>query len=801
MEPSQDSSANKTQNNKNKKQPLLMLLDAHAIIHRAYHALPDFSTRSGEPTGAIFGFATMIMKIIDDFNPDYLVACYDLPGKTFRHESYDAYKGTRLKTDNALTMQFDATRELCEMFSIPIYDAPGFEADDMLGTITEQVKNDSVDVIIASGDMDTLQLVDGKQVQVFTLKRGLNDTVLYDEEAVKERFGFPPIQLIDYKGLRGDASDNIPGIKGIGEKAATRAVSSFGTLENIYKTIDTNEALLIEAGLSKRMVTLIAEGKEEAEFSKVLATIRRDAPIEFTFPEASWKEGIQLEKALDFFERYELRTLPARLRNILNISEPDPEEDASRIDDEQLHQTAIAMWLLDSELKEASYEDILNFSKKKTFKEAQKVIFDELASRPKSQKLFDQIEKPLMSIIDTMQKNGIAVDTHFFNNLSKDYHQSLEKIESEIIEISGHDVNLRSPKQLSEVLFEKLGLPTKGIKKSSKTGIYTTKAEALEKLKDEHEIIQKILEFRELDKLLSTYIDVIPEMLAPDGRLHATFVQNGTTTGRFSSKDPNVQNIPTRSDLGRRIREGFIADKGTKLVSLDYSQIELRCLAMLSNDEKLIEIFNDHRDIHSAVASLIGGVPEEEVTREMRRKAKIVNFGILYGMGVNSLRKQMGGDRAEAQAFYDGFFNQFPKATSYLEATIEYARKHGYTETIFGRRRAFKNINAKLPFIRAMAERMALNAPIQGTSADIIKLAMVNIDNYIKSSKKGDSVNFVLQVHDEIIFEVDETYVDEFSSQAQNIMEAVINHSYLDVTSPVPLLVHSSIGKNWAELK
>jgi DNA polymerase-1 len=651
--------------------------------------------------------------------------------------------------------------------------------------------------------MDTLQLVEKKNVQVFTLKRGMNDTVLYDEDAVVERFGFAPLQIIDYKGLRGDSSDNIPGIKGIGEKAATKAIQAFGSLESIYKALSSkDEETLLTTGLTKRMITLLKEGKEEAEFSKVLATIRRDAPIDFSLPENTWGDSVDIDMALDFFQKYELRTLGPRLRTILGIDQPTPQEEESDISEDVIHETAIALWLLDSEQKEASYDNILSYARKETFKEAQEYIYKELRSRPRSLQLYDLIEKPLMSIIESMQDNGIAIHLDFFDNLSKTYRVQLQEIENEIKIVSGQECNIRSPKQLSELLFDTLGLPTKGIKKSSKTGIYTTKAEALEKIKDEHEVVQKILDFRELDKLLSTYIDVIPELVGDDGRLHPTFVQNGTTTGRFSSKDPNVQNIPTRSDLGRKIREGFVAEPNHQLISFDYSQIELRCLAMLSGDQKLSEIFQQQKDIHTSVASLIGDVPEDKVTREMRRKAKIVNFGILYGMGVNSLRKQMGGDRKEAQEFYDGFFNQFPKATSYLDATIEYARKHGYTETIFGRRRAFSNINAKLPFIRAMAERMALNAPIQGTSADIIKLAMVHIESYLQETKKLSShVRLILQVHDEIIFEVHNDVHDEFKKKAQELMEQVLDNSYLEIETNIPLVVHTSSGKNWSELK
>lgn len=784
------------------KKPLLLLLDAHAIIHRAYHALPDFATRAGVPSGAIFGFTTMLLKIIEDFNPTYIVACYDLPGKTFRHESYDSYKGTRSKTDEVLTMQFDTTRKVCEFFGIPIYDAAGFEADDVLGTITHHLKDSEVDIIIASGDMDTLQLVDQRRVQVYTLKRGMNDTVLYDEEAVIERFQFEPESIIDYKALRGDSSDNIPGIKGIGEKAATLAISRYGTIESLYQALEKDEQELLDTGLTKRMVSLIREGKEEAEFSKVLATIRRDAPISFKLPSSSWRELVDLDSLFALFEEYEFRALPQRLRSLLGVEEKQEEEfNQEEVSEEELHDTSLALWVLDSEEKEATLEDILRYAKTKSFSSARKKILEDLSQDPDSEKIFTSIERPLAPIISTMQENGIRIDIDFFTSLSQEYHTKLDALEKEIHHEAKSSFNVRSPKQLSEVLFEQLELPTKGIKKSSKTGVYSTNAQMLEKLVDTHPIINKILEYRELDKLVGTYIDVLPNLVGSDGRLHPTFIQNGTTTGRFSSKDPNVQNIPTRSELGRKIREGFVAEENWELVSLDYSQIELRCLAMLSRDTQLIQIFNEGRDIHSAVASLIGGVPEAEVDREMRRKAKIVNFGILYGMGVNSLRKQMGGSRAEAQTFYDGFFNQFPEATAYLEATKEHARKHGYTKTLFGRRRHFPNVNSKVPFIRAMAERMALNAPIQGTSADMIKVAMIAVDEYLKEEKLTDMIRFVLQIHDEIIFEVKKEVLDTFVPQATRLMQEALQNSYLSYEPPLPLVVHHSSGITWGDLK
>lgn len=790
-----------------KKDPhkqLLVLLDAHAIIHRAYHAMPDFMTRDGRPTGAIYGFGMMVLKIIDEFQPDHIVACYDLPGPTFRHESFADYKGGRSKTDDALKMQFNPTREICEAFSIPVYDCPGFEADDLLGTIAEQLKtNDDVQILIASGDMDTLQLVDKKRVQVYTLKRGLNDTIVYDEKAVKDRFKFPPLSIIDYKALRGDPSDNIPGIKGIGDKAATLAISQFGTIEKMYAALEKDEQKLLDTGLTKRMVGLIRDGKEEAEFSKVIATIRLDAPIDFVMPKHSWKDAVDIDRAIEIFESYELRTLPTKLRSSLGLSQlvqkPSATE-ATTLSDNDLKQTGIKLWLIDSDETDADLEAIKSHAGEKDAQSAQISITETLKKDEASHKVYQHIEQPLTPIITQMQDNGILVDQKFFSDLSEKYHTELDILAKKIHTFAGSEFNIKSPKQLSKALFEDMELSTKGIKKS-KTGSYSTNAKMLEKLEDEHEIIHHISEYRELDKLLGTYIDNIPGMVADDHRLHAEFVQNGTVTGRFSSRNPNMQNIPTRTELGRKIREGFIAAPGTQLVSLDYSQIELRCLALLSGDEALIKIFNDGEDIHAAVAALIGGVEIKNVDREMRRKAKIVNFGILYGMGINSLKKEMNTDREEAQKFYDGFFAQFPTATAFLESTKEHARANGYTQTLFGRKRQFKNINSKLGFIRAMAERMALNAPIQGTSADMIKLAMIQVNEWLVSENKISDAKLILQIHDEIVYEVHEGFMKEFEAKAIEIMEQALKKSYLDYDSPVPLVVHSSSGKHWGELK
>ncbi len=809
------------------KRKRLVLLDAHAIIHRAYHALPEFTTRDGFPTGAVYGFVAMILKIIDDLKPDYLVAAYDLPKPTFRHEAFAEYKGKRAETDEALKMQFDITREFAKIFSIPVYDAEGFEADDIIGTIVEQTRSESdLEIIIASGDMDTLQLVEGDRVRVFTLRRGFNDTVLYDEEAVMARFGFPPKLIVDYKALKGDPSDNIPGIRGIGEKTATALVQTFGPIEEIYRLLEhEGEEYFIAMGFSKRVVKLLREGRDDAEFSKILATIRRDAPIEFKLPSEPWFERVDVEAVIRFFEKYEFRSLPQRFLSLIERfgrELPRRESDEGQREGEEkreevieddpklLREASVILHLLDSDFIQPTKDDILNETGAKTLREAYEILLARLSEIPKLAGLFQYIERPLIPIVEEMERNGIRIDLPFFEKLAQEYQEKLHEIEERIFEMTGERFNLRSPKQLSEVLFEKMKLPTKGIKKS-KSGAYSTSIDTLEKLRDVNEVIPLIIEYRELEKLLSTYIEVIPKLVGPDGRIHAEFLQNGTATGRFASRNPNLQNIPTRTELGRRIREGFIADEGNVLVSFDYSQIELRVLALLSGDEALIEIFREGKDIHRSVAARIAGVPEEKVDREMRRKAKVVNFGILYGMGIRSLQKEMGTTREEAERFYHGFFTHFPRAAAFLEETKAFAHAHGYTETLFGRRRQFRSINSPLPYIRAMAERMALNAPIQGTAADLIKLAMVRIHDEIK--KKHPKAKEILQIHDEIIYELPEGEADDFSNEAKELMESLLteqslkpfaesgNPEILSYANRVPLLVHSSSGKHWGELK
>ena len=789
----------------------LVLLDSHAIIHRAYHALPDFLSSSGEPTGALYGLSTMLMKIITDLKPDYIVACYDLPGKTFRHEAYDAYKAGRAKADDALVSQLKSSRKIFEAFNVPIYDSPGFEADDVLGTIVSHLKADkNINIIIASGDMDTMQLVDGKKVQIYTLKKGITDTILYDEEKVVERFGFKPIMLPDYKGLRGDPSDNIIGIKGIGEKTATTLITTFGTIEEIYKKIKKNEDDFKKAGLSPRVIQLIKDNEEEALFSKTLAKIRPDAPVDFKIPEKTFWESADLKKIEEMFTTFEFRSLFARLKAFFSSSgsksvteglyqeEEKKEEIKINVDKKKLQEASIALWLINSDVPTPPLEDILRFAKTESFDVAYEHVFKVLKEK-KLDKVYEEIEYPIIPIVEEMEKYGILIDKKYFKNLSEEYHTELDKLTKKIYEMAGVEFNINSPKQLGEVLFGKLGMKTN--KKKNASGNFSTKISVLEELEEGNPIISEIMKYRELQKLLSTYVDVIPNLAGEDGRLHSKFVQNSTTTGRFSSVDPNLQNLPIKSELGRRIRDGFIADRGHVLSAFDYSQIELRVVAMLSGDKKMTEIFAERKDIHTGVASFVFNVPIDKVDKEMRRKAKVINFGIIYGMGVSSLKKNLGGTREEAQKFYDNYFNQFSGVRDYLESVKVFAVKNIFTETLFGRRRYFPNINSRLPFLKSMAERTAINAPVQGTAADIIKLAIRYSSEDLEKAGLSDSAHLVLQIHDELVYEIKDGVKEKAEKIIEKAMEGVLERSYLKYKTEIPILVNYGSGKNLGDVK
>jgi DNA polymerase-1 len=771
--------------------------------------VPDFFSSTGEPTGALYGLISTILRIVADLKPDYLIATRDLPGGTFRDKILESYKGTRRELDDTLRVQLEKAPQVFEAFGIPVYSAPGYEADDCLGTIVEQLKHrDDVEVIIASGDMDTLQLVSDK-VKVYTMRKGLTDTVMYDSDRVHERYGFGPEHVVDYKALRGDPSDNIPGVKGIGEKTATELIENFGSVEDLYRALDAEPDSLVEAGVKPRIIELLKMHKADAFMSKELATIHPNVPIDFSLPEIQWSFAQHISTIEALCEELEFKSLKERVHAAIKkngnssapisstteeISTPD-----EAIDLHELQETSMAQWLLNSDVSNPSLGDVLEAQHTQSFAEAREKICASLKSTGRLQEVFDTIEKPLIPIVNQMNANGVHLDVVYLKKLAHEYRTELERIEKQIHLHAGHEFNINSPKQLAVVLYDELKIIPEKQKKTA-GGARTTREDELIKLSAIHPIIEEILSYRELQKLLSTYIDKLPDMVAPDGRLHTTFVQAGTTTGRIASDSPNVQNIPIKTDYGRRIRNAFVADEGNVLVAVDYSQIELRIAAGLSGDEKLATVFREGGDVHTAVASEVFGVPAEKVDKEMRRKAKVINFGILYGMGVNALRANLGVDtpREDAAEFLRQYFRNFSGLAHWIEDTKAFARTHGYTETLFGRRRYFREFKSSLPGIVASAERMAVNAPIQGTQADIIKRAMVDVDQLIEKKKWRDSVRLVLQVHDELVYEIARDGAEDIAREIRSVMENAVP---VEKLSSVPIIAEASIGGNWGEMR
>ncbi len=799
----------------------LVVLDMHAILHRAYHALPELSSSKGEPTGALYGLISILVRSIIDLGPDYIVAAYDLPGPTHRHIAFEQYKAQRTKTDDALVVQIIRSRDVLDAFGIPRYECEGFEADDVIGTIVAETKREkNVEVIVASGDLDMMQLLEGARVRVFRMRKGIADLILYDQKLFAEEFGFASELLPDYKGLRGDPSDNIPGVRGIGEKTATVLIAQFGTIENLYKTLKKDSAKVLAAGVPAGMVKKLQEGEEEAEFSKGLAEIRRDAPINFVLPKKEWREGAEQQKVFDMLAELDFRSLVPRVKSVLSPeSAPDkskssgarefsaenslgaravaldrPPQTSFVVDQDEFKKAALAVSVIDSSISEPELEDILRVGKSNDFGEAYQHLLAEIQQKGLAF-VYEKIELPLSPVLRRMETRGVLVDKNFLEKLSKEYTAELEKIAARIYTLAGGEFNIASPKQLGEVLFDRLGLVAK---KKTAGGQRSTRESELEKMREGHPIITDILAHRELSKLLSTYIKAIPTLLDIESRLHTHYVQVGAATGRMASKDPNLQNIPIKTELGRAIRHAFVASLGMQLISFDYSQIELRVAALLSGDKALAEIFRTGRDVHTEVATRVFGVRAEDVSYEQRRRAKVINFGILYGMGVTALRESLGTTRGEAQEFYTQYFEAFPRLATYLSEVKQDAARLGYTQTYFGRRRYVEGITSAIPFVRAAAERAAINAPVQGTAADMLKLAMVEIGQWIEKEKLGKDVHLLLQVHDELVFEIVEARVGEYAPHIKKIMESVLPEKE---RNGIPFSAEGKVGVNWGEMK
>ncbi|MCK4553718.1 DNA polymerase I [Candidatus Parcubacteria bacterium] len=927
----------------------LIIIDGNALIHRSFHALPPtLTTKKGELVNAVYGFTTVLLKAIREFKPDYVALTLDKAAPTFRHIEYKEYKATRKKAPQSLYDQFDRIRQIAQAFNIPIYEKDGFEADDLIGTIAVKVDN-NVEKIIVTGDLDTLQLVND-HVKVYTMKRGLTDSMIYDKKAVKQRYGLTPEQMIDYKALRGDPSDNIPGVRGIGEKTAVELLQNFKTLENVYKNIDSKK-------IKDRIRGLLKEYKKDALMSKRLATIKCDVKIKFDlensrfagfnqekivklFSELEFKSLLprikqldskatrQLEKMPDKFERnikmfkyhlindnkkfakfliklkqqkefafdtetadtnsisaellgvsfcwrtgeayylrFKIEDLRLKNNNLFNYKYEiqSPKFKAQNnwleklkpiLEDEKIKKfghnikydikvlacygikvqgatidTMIASYLLNPgtrqhnldaltftefghqkiakediigkgrnkiEFRDVPTEKLYNYSCEDadfTYRLAKKLMPE--LKKQKLDKLFKTIEMPLVAVLVEMETNGIMINSNFLAKLSQKVNKKIKQLEAKIHKQAGEKFNINSTQQLREILFEKLTIPTNDIAKT-KTGL-STAANELAKLKDQHPIIKLIQEYRELNKLANTYIDALPKLInSKTGRLHTSFNQTVTATGRLSSSDPNLQNIPIRTKLGREIRKAFIADKGRKLLSLDYSQIELRLAAHMSGDKKMIKAFCNGADIHQMTAAEINQVAPKAVTREMRRQAKAINFGIIYGQGPHGLSQGADIPYWRAKEFIEQYFIVYKDVKKFIDKTIEQTRKKGHIETLFGRRRYLPEINSSVMQVRKAAERMAVNTPLQGTAADMIKIAMIEVNSLISrefnANHREYDVKMLLQVHDELLFEVKKEMVEKVAEKIKEIMENVIKIK-------VPVVVDVKAGKNWGEMR
>lgn len=927
-----------------KSKPKLIIIDGNALIHRSFHALPPtLRTKNGILVNAVYGFTSFLLKSLNEFHPEYVVLTLDKKGPTFRHEEYAAYKATRVKAPDELYEQIPLVKKVVETFNIPIFELSGFEADDLIGTICQKTeKEKNLEKIIITGDLDTLQLVNNK-TKVYTMSRGLSDSVFYDADKVAERYnGLRPEQMIDYKALRGDPSDNIPGVKGIGEKTAIDLLTEFKNLDGVYEAVKKNNPKI-----KGRILELLKEHRDNAYLSQHLATINLEAPLKFSLADIEFS-NFKLENVINIFSELEFKSLLVKVKELRdninkahgkeivsdNLSESELKKANERgsgdskfarnaknfnyqlVDDEKKFKTFLKKiktqkaFALDTETtgldpitaellgisfswkegeayfvlatpsrlnelkpifinpKIKKYGHNLKFDWRVLKNQGielqglefdtmiasyllnpgnrqhnlDSVVFTELGfekiskinladtqptqltidfksldpeklslyscedadftgrlvkildKRLKTEgliDLFNKIEMPLIPVLGEMENNGIKLETEPLRILDHEVGAKLAKLEKDIHKLAKTKFNINSTKQLKEVLFEKLAIPTDNIKKT-KTGFSTAEDELI-KLRDLHPIIPLLQDYRELNKLQTTYLNALPLMInRKTGRIHSSFNQTITATGRLSSNDPNLQNIPTRTEEGRKIREAFVAEKGFELIGFDYSQIELRLAAHMAGDKKMIEAFKQEKDIHAATAAEINGVKLEAVTKNMRREAKAINFGILYGQGPHGLSQSAGIPYWQANEFIKKYFEAYPSIKKMVATSIKEAQKTGYALTLFGRKRPLPEINSNMPIVRKSAERMAINTPLQGTAADLIKMAMIKAAELIKGHEQ--EIRLLLQVHDELIFEVKKDKLSSYSPKIKNIMQDVLKLR-------IPIVVDESIGKNWGELK
>ena len=771
----------------------LLLIDAYAMIFRAYYAFiraPRMNSK-GENTSAIFGFAITLDDLIRKVNPTHIGVAFDPKGGTFRHEAYEQYKAQRPETPEDIKKAVPVIKQLLEAMNIPALEVPGFEADDVIGTLSKQGEQAGFEVYMATPDKDYGQLVTDR---VFMYRpRHTGGFELLGPREVCEKYGLRhQTQVIDLLGLMGDASDNIPGCKGVGEKTAVALLKQFGNIDYILThTQDIKGALRMK----------VEEQKEEIKFSRFLATIRTDVPIALDENLLSRKEP-NIEALSALYRELEFNTLlkkispantaPSKEESGQNTSTKKPKKDTSGVLDlfaDFGEETGTAEKQVIPEfdtIENRLCQYLLN--PEVAFNPYKEPDWQALKADTDLWSLYNEVELPLVQVLRDMEDAGVRVDVEKLKKAEVILTGELNDLEKRIYNLAGETFNINSPRQVGELLFEKLKLDAKA--KKSKTGQYSTSEEVLMALKDKHEIVGLILDFRELKKLISTYISALPGYIAPDGKIHTTYNQTVTATGRLSSSNPNLQNLPIRSERGRFIREAVIPDEGCLFLSADYSQIELRLMAHFSQDEHMLAAFRSGQDIHAATAARIYGQPIEQITKDQRRKAKTANFGIIYGISAFGLAQQLDCSRTEAKQLIDDYFAAFPRVISYIESQKELARQRGYAETLFGRKRYLPDINSQNATIRSFAERNAVNAPIQGTAADIIKMAMVSIHRRLK--EEGLKAQMIMQVHDELNFNVPANEVDR-------VREIVVSEMQNAVHLTVPLIAECGVGVNWLE--
>ncbi len=884
-----------------------IIIDGNALLHRAWHAIPPLTTKKGILVNAVYGFTSILLNILNEYHPDYICATFDLKAPTFRHEKFKEYKAKRIKQPDELYQQIPIIKEILRAFNIPIYEQKGYEADDVIGTIVKSLNQEkNIEKLILTGDLDALQLVEDT-IKVLTFKKGIRETKVYDIRAVKERHGFLPEQMIDYKALRGDASDNIPGVPGVGEKTATDLIKKFKTLDNLYKKLEKSD-------LKDKLKDRLKENEELAYLSQELATIIIDLKLDFDLSATKWDFDNEAQ-VFKIFQEYDFKSLLNKVPIVTNGSAVNQKENKHRyilIDSKKAFNKFLkeikkqAEFCLDTEtdglntlqanllgisfcfeenqayyvlaqadfLKELKpiiekariighnikfdykilrkqgiemqniYFDTLVaaylLSKSNRSLKLEELVFSELGYRmqnieeligPKGKKqlkmsdieaekvanyssedadytfklykkyeqdlkktkfynLFQKVEMPLIKVLSEMEIKGIKIDVEFLKKLGKKFQKRINELIIEIHDSAGEKFNINSTVQLKKILFAGLEISTKGIKKT-KTG-FSTAASELEKMKDRHPIIELLFEYRELTKLMSTYVSSLLEEADKGGRIHTSFNQTVTATGRLSSSNPNLQNIPIRTEIGREIRKAFVAPKGFSLLAADYSQIELRVVASLANDEKMIKAFQNNEDIHARTAAEINNKDIQDISKEERRRAKEINFGVIYGLGARGLAQRTDLDFQEARDFIDRYFLLYDKVRNFLDLTKENAHQKKFVETLFGRRRYLPEIDSGLPMIRASAERMAINMPVQGTAADLMKMAMIKLNQEIL--KISSQTRMLLQVHDEVVFEVPNNDIDKVRETIKNIMENIYKLK-------VPIIVDIHVGQDWGQCK